>query len=68
MGSKAKALVRGKKWERKLKVATCNFSGLFSDCKPKEIGQWLAKHNLDLVAGQESSEKEETRIDVEGYK
>ena len=28
----------------------------------------LAKHNLDVVAGQESWEKEETRIDVEGYK
>ena len=28
----------------------------------------LAKHNLDVVAGQESWEKEETRIGVEGYK
>ena len=28
----------------------------------------LVKHNLDVVAGQESWEKEETRIDVEGYK
>ena len=34
----------------------------------KEIGELLAKHNLDVVAGQESWEKEETRIDVEGYK
>ena len=28
----------------------------------------LAKHNLDVVAGQESWEKEENRIDVERYK
>ena len=28
----------------------------------------LAKHNLDVVAGQESWEKEETRIAVDGYK
>ena len=28
----------------------------------------LAKHNLDVVAGQESWENEETRIEVEGYK
>ena len=26
------------------------------------------KHNLDVVAGQESLEKEETRLDIEGYK
>ena len=28
----------------------------------------LAKHNLYVVAGQESWEKEKTDIDVEGYK
>ena len=28
----------------------------------------IAKHNLDDVADQESWEKAETRIDVEGYK
>ena len=28
----------------------------------------LAKHNLNVVAGQESWEKEETRIAIEGYK
>ena len=28
----------------------------------------LAKHNLDVVAGHESWQKEETRMDVEGYK
>ena len=40
---------------------------LCSDHKRKEVGELLAKHNLDSVAGQESWEKEETRIDVEGY-
>ena len=48
-------------------VRTWNFSGLCSDCKQKEVGELLAKHNLD-VAGQESWEKEETIIAVEGYK
>ena len=67
VGSKAKALVRNKR-KKKLRLATWNFSGLCSDRKQKEIGELLAKHNLDVVAGQESWEKEETRIDVEGYK
>ena len=66
VGSKAKALVRNKR-ERKLRLATWKFSGLCSDRK-QDIGEFLAKHNLDVVAGQESWEKEETRIDVEGYK
>ena len=61
MGSKTKALVRNKQ-ERKLRLATWNFSGLCSDRKQKEIGELLAKHNLDVVAGQESWEKEETRM------
>ena len=67
VGSKAKRLV-GNKWERRLRVATWNFSGLCSDRKQKEVGELLAKHNLDVVAGQESWEKEESRIEVEGYK
>ena len=58
----------GNKWERRLRVATWNFSGLCSDRKQKEVGELLAKHNLDVVAGQESWEKEESRIEVEGYK
>ena len=61
VGNKAKALVR-------LRVATWNFSGLCSDHKQKEVGELLAKHNLDVVAGQESWGKEESRIAVEGYK
>ena len=34
----------------------------------KEIGKLLAEHNLDVGTDQESWEKAETRIDVEGYK
>ena len=67
VGSKAKRLV-GNKRESGLRVATWYFSGLCSDCKQKEVAELLAKHNLDVVAGQESWEKEETRIEVEGYK
>ena len=66
VGSTAKALVRTKR-ERRLRLATWNISGLCSDRKQKEVGELLAKYNLD-VAGQGSWEKEETRIDVEGYK
>ena len=49
----SEAMVRNKR-ERKLRLATWNFSGLCSDRKQKEIGELLAKHNLDVVAGQES--------------
>ena len=49
-----------------MKEITWNFSGLCN--KQKEIGELLAKHNLDVVVGQEPWEKEETRRDVEGYK
>ena len=53
VGSKAKRLV-GNKRERRLRVATWIFSGLCSDRKQKEVGEFLAKHNLDVVAGQDS--------------
>ena len=62
VGSKAKRLV-GNKWESRLRVATRNFSGLNSDSKQKEFGELL-----DVVAGQESWEKEESRIKVEDPK
>ena len=53
VGSKTKALVRNKRG-RKLRVATWNYSGLCSDRKQKNIGELLVKHNLGVVAGQES--------------
>ena len=54
----------GNKQEKRLRVATRSFSRLCSDHKQTEVGELLAKHNLDVVAGQESWEKEETRIDA----
>ena len=41
----------GNKRERRLRVATWNFSGLYSDHKQNEVGELLAKHNLYVVAG-----------------
>ena len=45
---------QGKK-DRRLRVATWNFSSLCSECKQREVGQRL---KIDVVAGQESSERE----------
>ena len=67
VGSRVKALGEHKK-DRRLRVATWNFSGLGSERKQKEVGELLDRNNIDVVAGQESWEKEDTRIDVEGYK
>ena len=64
---KVKALA-GNKRERRLRVATWNFYGLGSEHKQKEVEELLAKNNIDVVAGQESWEREDTRIEVEGYK
>ena len=51
--------------ERRLRVATWNFSGLGSERKQKEVEELLVRNN---IAGQESWEREDTRIEVEGYK
>ena len=59
--------VNGFKKERKLRIATWNFSGLCSERKQKEVGELLKKLNLDIVAGQESWEKEGKVIAVDGY-
>ena len=67
VGNKEKAL-GGKERERRLRVATWKFSGLGSERKQKEIGELLTKNGIDVVAGQESWEREDTRIEVEGYK
>ena len=52
--------------ERRLRVATWNFSRLGSERKQKEVEELLVKNIV--VAGQESWEREDTRIEVEGYK
>ena len=68
VGNTVKALGRRER-ERRLRVATWNFSGLGSECKQKEIGELLTKNIIyDVVAGQESWEREDTRIEVECYK
>ena len=54
--------------DRRLRVATWNFSRVSSECKPKEIGEVLDKNGIDVLAGQESWEKENTKVAVEGYK
>ena len=51
-----------------MSVATWKFSGLGSERKLKEVGELLAKNNVDVVASQESWEREDTRIEVEGYR
>ena len=58
----------GNKRERRLRVATLKFSGLGSERKQKEVEELLAKKDTDVVAGQKSWEREDTTIDVEGYK
>ena len=53
---------------RKVRVATWNFSGICSQRKQKEVAGVLKKNNVDICAGQESWEKEESNIYVDGYK
>ena len=67
VGNKVKAL-KGRERERRLRIATWNFSGLGRERKQKEIGELLTKNSIDVVTGQESWEREDTRIEVEGYK
>ena len=48
-----------------MRVAIWNFCGLCSERKQKEVEEVLVK---DSVVGQESWEKDYTRLSVEGYK
>ena len=57
--------LEGSNRERRLRVDTRNFSGLCSERKQREIGKVLVK---DVIAGQESLEKENSSVHVEGYK
>ena len=67
VSNKVKGL-EDKKKQRRLRVATWNFSGLCSERKQKEVGELLVENNIDIVAGQESWEKEDSKIQVSGYK
>ena len=58
VSNKIKILGDKMKQGRRLRVATWNFSGLCSERKQKEVGELLVENNMDIVAGQESWEKE----------
>ena len=64
---KVKALGRNER-ERRLGVTKWNFSRLYSEYKQKEVAEFLVKSNIGVVAGWEFWEKEDTGINVEGYK
>ena len=51
-----------------LRVGSWNLSGLCSQRKQKEVSEVLNKLNLDIVAAQESWEREGSVIEVQGYK
>ena len=63
-----KTKVIASKMQKQLRLATWNVSGLCSECKQKEIVELLARNSIDIVAVQESLEKEDFRIAVDGYK
>ena len=53
---------------RKLKIATWNLAGLCSDQhKPKEISEVLNRVKVDIVAGQETWERNDKVVNVDGY-
>ena len=55
------------KMRKQLRLATWNVSGLCSERKQKEIANLLACNSIDIVAVQESWEKEDSKIDIDGY-
>ena len=61
-------VLAGNQQKRKLRVGTWNFSGLSSEHKQKEVGELLKVNNIDVVASQESWEKEDSRKSVDRYK
>ena len=54
--------------EYRLLVVPWNFSGLCSQRKQKKVSEVLNKLKLDIVAAQESWEREDSVIEVQGYK
>ena len=63
-----KTKVLASKMRKQLRLATWNVSGLCSERKQKEIADLLACNSIDIVAVQESWEKEDSKIDIDGYK
>ena len=56
------------RFARKLKIATWNFAGLCSERKQKEISEVLNRVKVDIVAGQETWERKDKVVNVDGYK
>ena len=63
-----KTKVPASKMCKQLKLATWNVSGSCSERKQKEIGELLACNSINVVAVQESWEKEDSKLDVDGYR
>ena len=61
-----KSKVLASKMRKQLRLATWNVSGLCSERKQKEIADLLACNSIDIVAVQESWEKEDSKIDISG--
>ena len=61
-----KTKVLASKMRKQLRLATWNVSGLCSEHKQKEIADLLPCNSIDVVAVQESREKEDSKIDVDG--
>ena len=61
-----KTKVLASKMHKQLRLATWNVSGLCSERKQKEIADLLACNSIDIVAVQESWEKEDSKIDMSG--
>ena len=56
------------RFARKLKIATWNFAGLCSEREQKEISEVLNRVKVDIVAGQETWERKDKVVNVDGYK
>ena len=63
-----KTKVLASKMRKQLRLATWNVSGLCSERKQKVIAYLLACNSIDIVAVQQSWEKEDSKIDIDGYK
>ena len=57
-----KTKVLASKMHKELRLAMWNVSGLCSECKQKAIADLLACNSIDIVAVQESWEKEDSKI------
>ena len=54
------------KRDRRLRVATWTVSRLCSERKQREVSEVLSRPNIDVVAGQESWEREERLLHTDG--